>query len=92
MGDFWETQERRGIAAFTTALAVDKFILVTSSLTNTQPPMLVFPASFNPSRQADRRLRALLQSALDQNRTQKKTYPTRAREDTGSGEDRARIS
>ncbi len=54
VGDFWETQERRGIAAFTTALAVDKFFLVTSSVTNTQPPMRVFPTAFDPSRRADR--------------------------------------
>eukprot|EP00291_Cryptomonas_curvata_P019850 CAMPEP_0172158522 /NCGR_PEP_ID=MMETSP1050-20130122/4420_1 /TAXON_ID=233186 /ORGANISM="Cryptomonas curvata, Strain CCAP979/52" /LENGTH=503 /DNA_ID=CAMNT_0012827925 /DNA_START=62 /DNA_END=1573 /DNA_ORIENTATION=+ len=49
VGDFWETPDRRGIAAFTTALAVDKFILVTSSVTNNKPPMLVFPAAFDPS-------------------------------------------
>ncbi len=29
VGDFWETQERRSITSFTTAIAVDKFQLVT---------------------------------------------------------------
>jgi hypothetical protein len=42
VGDLWETQERRGISSFTTAIAVDKFQLVT--LAKSEPDtMFVVP-------------------------------------------------
>ena len=50
VGDFWETQERRAIATFTTPIAVDKFLLVTSAVTVVNAPMFAFPDTFDPSR------------------------------------------
>jgi hypothetical protein len=54
VGDFWETQERRSIATFTTAIAVDKFQLVT--ITAAPPPksMFQFPTAFASSRSSAR--------------------------------------
>ena len=40
------------MASFTTEIGVDKFLLVTQSITQDIVPIFVFPDSFNPSRQA----------------------------------------
>ena len=54
VGDFWETQERRGLAAFTEPIAVDRFLLV-SSIVPTPSAFFNFPTSFDPARPARRR-------------------------------------
>jgi hypothetical protein len=43
VGDFWETQERRSITSFTTAIAVDRFKLVTLLRPQAAPAIFVFP-------------------------------------------------
>ncbi len=47
VGDFWETQERRSIASFTTAIAVDKFKLVTLLRPEDTQSLFVFPKTID---------------------------------------------
>ena len=51
VGDFWETQERRAIADFTTGIAVDKFMLVTM-LESLESSSFAAPTEFDTSRHA----------------------------------------
>ena len=46
VGDFWETQERRAITAFTTPVAVDRFLLVTTAKQTFVQAMFSFMSSF----------------------------------------------
>ncbi len=55
VGDFWETQERRSIATFTTAIDVDRFMLVTTVLPQSNAELFPFPGSFASYRSARRR-------------------------------------
>ncbi len=49
VGDVWETQERRGLSSFTTAIAVDRFMLITN-LKEKSESMFWFPEKVNLDR------------------------------------------
>ena len=49
VGDVWETQERRGLSSFTTAIAVDRFMLITN-LKEKSESMFLFPEKVNLDR------------------------------------------
>ena len=50
MGDFWETEERRAISTFTTAIGTDSFILLTNAQTLAAQQMFNFIPSFQVGR------------------------------------------
>ena len=52
VGDFWETEERRGISTFTTTIAEDKFQLVTTARPMTAGSMFKFISAFDVSKSA----------------------------------------